>query len=172
DRSNANFEIRCGNKKFKIYKTIIRAYSNVLTKACDNRSFEATLLGILDLKAYPYNNNLNNLGNGDDPNIVEEIVYFFYYLKLSPKARGMYRYTTDKELSRHSLILLARIYVLAKKYFIEALKAKVLHYFSYIIRYPIYLELVEAYYIIYKKTIEPASKHGLRTIVVKALACN
>ncbi|TIA30874.1 hypothetical protein D6C79_09566 [Aureobasidium pullulans] len=42
DRSNADFEIRCGNKKFKIHKTIIRAHSDVLAKACDNRSFEAS----------------------------------------------------------------------------------------------------------------------------------
>ncbi|CAD0049178.1 unnamed protein product [Aureobasidium pullulans] len=189
DRSNADFEIRCGNKKFKIHKTIIRAHSDVLAKACDNRSFEASpsypsqlarglclyeirkrLSGILDLKAHPYNDNLNNLGDGDDPDIVEEMVHFFYHLELSPKARGMYRCATDEELSGHSLILLARIYVLAEKYFIEALKAKVLHHFSYMMRCPIHPELVEACHIIYKKTVEPAGEHGLRTTVAKALA--
>ncbi|KAG2169544.1 hypothetical protein VTO58DRAFT_107749 [Aureobasidium pullulans] len=132
DRSNADFEIRCGNKKFKIHKTIIRAHSDVLAKACDNRSFEASpsYPSILDLKAHPYNGNLNNLGNGDDPEIVEEMVHFFYRLVLSPKARSMYRCATEEELSGHSLILLARIYVLAEKYFIEASKAQVLHHFS------------------------------------------
>ncbi|THX41577.1 hypothetical protein D6D10_02640 [Aureobasidium pullulans] len=175
DRSNADFEIRCGNKKFKIHKTIIRAHSDVLAKACDNRSFEAspsypTLSGILDLKAHPYNGNLNNLGDGDDPEIVEEMVHFFYHLELSPKARGMYRCATDEELSGHSLILLARIYVLAEKYFIEALKAKVLHHFSYMMRCLIHPELVEACHIIYKKTVEPAGEHGLKTTVAKALA--
>ncbi|THX14134.1 hypothetical protein D6D13_03228 [Aureobasidium pullulans] len=131
DRSNADFEIRCGNEKFKIHKTIIRAHSDVLAKACDNRSFEAS-------PSYP--------------------------------TRGMYRCATDEELSGHSLILLARIYVIAEKYFIEALKAKVLHHFSYMMRCPIHPELVEACHIIYKKTVEPAGEHGLRTTVAKALA--
>ena len=98
------------------------------------------------------------------------MVHFFYHLELSPKARGMYRCATDEELSGHSLILLARIYVLAEKYFIEALKAKVLHHFSYMMRCPIHPELVEACHIIYKKTVEPAGEHGLRTTVAKALA--
>ncbi|THW82901.1 hypothetical protein D6D17_09366 [Aureobasidium pullulans] len=158
DRSNADFEIRCGNKKFKIHKTIIRAHS------------DEALSGILDLKAQPYNGNLNNLGEGDDPDIVEEMVHFFYHLELSPKARGTYRCATDEELSGHLLILLARIYVLAEKYFIEALKAKVLHHFSYMMRCLIHPELVEACHIIYKKTVEPAGEHGLKTTVAKALA--
>ncbi|KAG9561069.1 hypothetical protein KCU71_g6849, partial [Aureobasidium melanogenum] len=171
DRESADFEIHCADQKIKVHKAILRAHSEVLAKICDNRSFKEAVSGVLQLKATPYEGNLDNLGDGDDPEIVEEMIRYFYHLELSRKARV----NSPRELEvvhiELSLVYLARVYVLAEKYFIEGLKATVICDFrNSLTRNVFHPELVEACLIIYKKTVEPAGEKGLKTIVAKALA--
>ncbi|KAH0337079.1 hypothetical protein KCU81_g8297, partial [Aureobasidium melanogenum] len=163
DRENADFEIHCADQKTKVHKTILRAHSEVLAKTCDNRSFK--------LKANSYEGNLDNLGDGDDPEIVEEMIHYFYHLELSSKARVISARPRKGARIELSLVYLARVYVLAEKYFIEGLKATVICDFRNSLTSNVFHpELVEACLIIYKKTVEPASEIGLKTIVAKALA--
>jgi len=69
------------------------------------------------------------------------------------------------------LVLLARTYVLAEKYFIEGLKATVMVSFRNALERELqHLELIEACHIIFKKTVEPAGEKGLKTVVAKFLA--
>jgi hypothetical protein len=74
--------------------------------------------GILNLKSHPYKGNLDNLGDGDDPEIVEEMVHYFYHLELSPKAQFKPQ-TWECEVTHigTSLAYLARIVPLKRRYF-------------------------------------------------------
>ncbi|KAI4756817.1 hypothetical protein E4T52_11218 [Aureobasidium sp. EXF-3400] len=171
DRHHADFEIRCGDKKMKVHRAILRSHSEVLAKACDNRSFKEAVSGILDLKSHPYNGNLDNLGDGDDPETVEEMIHYFYHLELSPKAQVIPPWGCEVVHVEPSLVYLARIYVLAEKYFIEGLKAMVMVSFSYSLDRELqHPELIEACHIIFKKTVEPSGEKGLKTTVAKSLA--
>lgn len=70
-----------------------------------------------------------------------------------------------------SLVYLTRIYVLAEKYFIEGLKAKVTAGFRESLdREFEHAELIEACHIIFKKTVEPSGEKGLKTTMAKSLA--
>ncbi|KAG9580967.1 hypothetical protein KCU77_g8556, partial [Aureobasidium melanogenum] len=157
DRENADFEIDCADQKTKVHKAILLAHSEVLAKTCGNRCFEEAVSGVLQLKANPYKGNLDNLGDGDDPEIVEEMIRCFYHLELSREARV----NSPRELEvvhiELSLVYLARVYVLAEKYSIEGLKATVICDFrNSLTRNVFHPELVETYLIIYRKTVEPA----------------
>lgn len=126
---------------------------------------------MLQLQANPYEGNLDNLGDGDDPEIVREMVHYFYHLELSRKARAISPRPLEIAHVELSLVYLARLYVLAEKYFIEGLKATIMTDFrDSLTRSLFHPELVEACLIIYKKTVEPAGEIGLRTMVAKALA--
>ncbi|KAI4723277.1 hypothetical protein E4T48_00357 [Aureobasidium sp. EXF-10727] len=173
DRDNADFEIHCAAERFKVHKAILRSHSEVLAKICDSRSFkrQEALSGVLALKAHPYHGKIDNLGDGDDPEIVQEMIYYFYHLELSPKARVISPWMCEVVHVEPSLVFLARIYVLAEKYFIEGLKTKVMEGFSgSLCRDFQHPELIEACHIIYEKTVEPAGEKGLKTIVAKSLA--
>ncbi|KAK6002540.1 hypothetical protein QM012_001290 [Aureobasidium pullulans] len=128
-------------------------------------------MGVLQLKADPYEGNLDNLGDGDDPVVIEEMVHYFYHLKLSPKAQVFSPWECEVIHVEPSLVYLARIYVLAEKYFIEGLKATVMIGFRESLARDLeHPELIEACQIIYKKTSEPGSEQGLKTVVAKSLA--
>ncbi|THZ17214.1 hypothetical protein D6C91_06014, partial [Aureobasidium pullulans] len=171
DRHNADFEIRCGTEKFKVHKAVLRAHSDVLAKACDNYSFKEALSGVLTLEAHPYKGNIDNLGDGDDPEIVGEMIHYFYHLELSPKANAFMPRESRDVHGEPSLIYLARIYVLAEKFFCEGLKAKVMSGLRESLEREIsQSELAEACRIIFKKTVEPAGERGLKTTVAKCLA--
>ncbi|THX25386.1 hypothetical protein D6C77_06033 [Aureobasidium pullulans] len=148
DRRNADFEIRCGTEKFK-----------------------EALSGVLTLEAHPYKGNIDNLGDGDDPEIVGEMIHYFYHLELSPKANAFMPRESRDVHGEPSLIYLARIYVLAEKFFCEGLKAKVMSGLRESLEREIsQSELAEACRIIFKKTVEPAGERGLKTTVAKCLA--
>ncbi|KAH0371964.1 hypothetical protein KCU65_g1547, partial [Aureobasidium melanogenum] len=171
DRESADFEIHCADQKSKVHKVILRAHSEVLAKACDNRSFKEAVSGILTLKSDPYGGDLANIGDGDDPEIVEEMIRYFYHLELSQKARATSPSPYDGAPIELSLVYLARVYVLAEKYFIEGLKATVIcELRNSLTRNLFHPELIEACLIIYKKTVEPAGELGLKTVVAEALA--
>lgn len=69
------------------------------------------------------------------------------------------------------LVLLARIYVLAEKYFIEGLKASVMVSFRNGLERELqHPELIEACHIVFKKTVEPAGERGLKAVAAKFLA--
>ncbi|THV69416.1 hypothetical protein D6D28_05918 [Aureobasidium pullulans] len=159
DRHNADFEIRCGTEKFKVHKAVLRAHS------------DEALSGVLTLEAHPYKGNIDNLGDGDDPEIVGEMIHYFYHLELSPKANGIIPWECRLVHAEPSLVFMARLYVLAEKYFIEGLKAKVMAGFRGILAHDIsHNELNEACRIIFQKTMEPAGERGLKTTVAKCLA--
>ncbi|CAD0089943.1 unnamed protein product, partial [Aureobasidium vineae] len=170
DCDNADFEIHCAAEVFKVHKAILCSHSEVLAKICDSRSFNA-LSGVLVLKVHPYQGKIDNLGDGYDPEIVQEMIHYFYHLELSPKARVISPWMCEVVHVEPSLVYPARIYVLAEKYFIEGLKTKVMEGFdNSLCREPKHPELIEACHIIYKKTVEPAGEKGLKTIVAKSLA--
>jgi hypothetical protein len=111
------------------------------------------------------------LGDGDDPEIVEEMVYYFYHLELSLKAQVTRPWECEVVHIEPSLVYLARIYVLAEKYFIEGLKSTVMVGFRGSLDCDLqHHELIEACHIIFKKTVEPSGERGLKTVVAKALA--
>ncbi|KAG9678684.1 hypothetical protein KCU99_g1048, partial [Aureobasidium melanogenum] len=171
DRESADFEIHCADQKIKVHKAILRAHSEVLAKICGNRSFKEAISGVLQLKANPYEGDLDNLGDGDDPEIVEEMVYYFYHLELSAKARVTSPWECEVVHIEPSLVYLARIYVLAEKYFIEGLKATIMTDFrDSLARELEHPELIEACHIIFRKTVEPGGEKGLKAIVAKSLA--
>ncbi|TIA19663.1 hypothetical protein D6C80_02816 [Aureobasidium pullulans] len=171
DRHNADFEIHCGTGKFKVHKAVLRAHSDVLAKACDKYSFKEALSGVLTLEAHPYKGNIDNLGDGDDPEIVGEMFHYFYHLELSPKANGIIPWECRLVHAEPSLVFMARLYVLAEKYFIEGLKAKVMAGFRDTLAHGIsHNELNEACRIIFQKTMEPAGERGFKTTVAKCLA--
>ncbi|THZ79422.1 hypothetical protein D6C84_07885 [Aureobasidium pullulans] len=159
DRHNADFEIHCGTENFKVHKAVLRAHS------------DEALSGVLTLEAHPYKGNIDNLGDGDDPEIVGEMIHYFYHLELSPKANAFMPRESRDVHGEPSLIYLARIYVLAEKFFCEGLKAKVMSGFRESLEREITQnELTEACRIIFKKTVEPAGERGLKTTVAKCLA--
>ncbi|KAI5276136.1 hypothetical protein E4T47_00951 [Aureobasidium subglaciale] len=170
ERDHADFEIHCGEEKFKVHKAILRAHSDVLAKTCDNHSSEEAQSSVLKLEAHPYKGEIDNLGDDDDPEIVKEMIYYFYHLTLSPKASVVSSRETEHYVEP-LLVYLARIYVLAEKWFIEGLEAKVISAFQENLwgqmSHP---ELVEACLVIYKKTIEPAGERGLKAAVAKFMA--
>jgi hypothetical protein len=132
---------------------------------------QEALSGILELKADPYKGNIDNLGDGDDPEIVSEMIHYFYHLELSPKANAFMPRESRDVHGEPSLIYLARIYVLAEKFFCEGLKAKVMSGLRESLEREIsQSELAEACRIIFKKTVEPAGERGLKTTVAKCLA--
>jgi hypothetical protein len=99
------------------------------------------------------------------------MVYYFYHLELSPKAQVNLPWECEAVHIEPSLVYLARIYVLAEKYFIEGLKAKVMVNFQGSLNRDLeHHELIEACHIIFKKTVEPSGEKGLKTVVAKALA--
>jgi len=111
------------------------------------------------------------LGDGDDPEIVEEMIHYFYHLELSPKAQVKSPWECEVVHVEPSLVLLARIYVLAEKYFIEGLKSSVMVSFRNSLERELqHPELIEACHIIFKKTVEPAGEKGLKTVMAKSLA--
>ena len=126
---------------------------------------------MLQLKADRYEGNLDNLGDGDDPEIVEQMVHCLYHLELSPKAQVISPWECEVVHIEPSLVYLARIYVLAEKYFIEGLKATVMIGFrDSLARDLEHPELVEACHIIFEKTVEPAGEKSLKTTVATSLA--
>lgn len=99
------------------------------------------------------------------------MIHYFYHLELSPKAQVTPPWECEVVHIEPSLVLLARIYVLAEKYFIEGLKASVMVSFRHSLERELqHPELIEACHIIVKKTVEPAGEKGLRTVVAKFLA--
>lgn len=133
---------------------------------------QEALSGILKLKAQPYKGNIHNLGDGDDTEIFEEMIHFFYNLKLSPKGDSV-DWDWGPNPSSAPLVYLARVYVLAEKYFVEGLKACMLRSFrSWLDRSLESPELTKACLIIFKKTVEPGGEEGLKTEVAQRLAAN
>ena len=99
------------------------------------------------------------------------MIYYFYHLELSPKAQVISPWECEVVHVEPSLVLLARIYVLAEKYFIEGLKAMVMASFHHSLERELqHSELIEACRIIFKKTVEPSGEKGLKTTVAKFLA--
>ncbi|KAG9560719.1 hypothetical protein KCU79_g7480, partial [Aureobasidium melanogenum] len=171
NRDHADFEIHCANHKMKVHKPMLRAHSEVLAKACDNSSFKEAVSGILTLKSDPCEGDLDNLGDGDDPEIVKEMIHYFYHLELSPKARAISPRPRKGARVELSLVYLARVYVLAEKYFIGGLKVTVMTEFRGSLRRNLFHpEFVESCLIIYKKTVEPAGERGLKTVIANVLA--
>jgi hypothetical protein len=99
------------------------------------------------------------------------MVYYFYHLQLSSKAQVTEPWECEVVHIEPSLVYLARIYVLAEKYFIEGLKARVITRFRESLGRDLeHHELIEACHIIFKKTVEPAGEKGLKATVATCLA--
>jgi hypothetical protein len=99
------------------------------------------------------------------------MVYYFYHLELSPKAQVIDPWECEVVHIEPSLVYLARIYVLAEKYFIEGLKATVMASFRESLSRDLeHHELIEACHIIFKKTVEPSGEKGLKATVATCLA--
>jgi len=99
------------------------------------------------------------------------MIHYFYHLELSPKAQVISPWKCEVVHVEPSLVLLARIYVLAEKYFIEGLKSSVMVSFRNSLERELqHPELIEACHIIFKKTAEPSGEKGLQTVVAKFLA--
>lgn len=99
------------------------------------------------------------------------MIHYFYHLELSPKAQVIPPWQCEVVHIEPSLVYLARIYVLAEKYFIEGLKATVMAGFHMSLQRELqHPELIEACHVIFKKTVEPAGEKGLKAVVAKFLA--
>ncbi|THY04114.1 hypothetical protein D6D01_10139 [Aureobasidium pullulans] len=156
DRRNADFEIRCGTERFKVHKAVLRAHSDVLAKVCENDSFQ---------------NSRQIPTVATSTTWATETIHYFYHLELSPKANAFMPRESRDVHGEPTLIYLARIYVLAEKFFREGLKAKVMSGFRESLEREITQnELAESCRIIFKKTVEPAGERGLKTTVAKCLA--
>lgn len=102
------------------------------------------------------------------------MIHYFYHLELSPKAYVISSWNLwDREVVdvKLPLVLLARIYVLAEKYFVEGLKACIMVSFRNVLDRELqHPDLIEACHIVFKKTVEPAGEKSLQTVVAKFLA--
>ncbi|TIA30872.1 hypothetical protein D6C79_09568 [Aureobasidium pullulans] len=116
DRINADFEIVCGTYNFKVHKLVLRIYSDALARVADNMSFKEGETGRLILHPNPYQAKDHDPNECDDPEIVREMIHFFYHLEFSEINKIK---TTPKACD---LLFLARIYTIADKYFIDELK--------------------------------------------------
>ncbi|KAI5276133.1 hypothetical protein E4T47_00952 [Aureobasidium subglaciale] len=124
DRDKGDFEILCGTYSFKVHKLVLRIYSDALARAADNKAFKEGESGRLILHPNPHQDKCHDPNEGDDPESVREMVYFFYHLEFSEINKIK---TTPKACD---LLFLARMHTIADKYFVEELKKYIMTLFE------------------------------------------
>ncbi|KAH0025746.1 hypothetical protein KCU78_g4617, partial [Aureobasidium melanogenum] len=124
DRVNADFEIVCGAYNLKVHKLVLRNYSDALARVADNKSFKEGKSGQLILHPNPYQKKEHDPNEGDDPEMVREMIHFFYHLEFSDINKIK---TIPKACD---LLFLARMWTIADKYFVDELKKYVVTLFE------------------------------------------
>ncbi|KAI0103922.1 hypothetical protein GGR51DRAFT_522909 [Nemania sp. FL0031] len=166
DGDYADLVITCHGKQHQVHKAIVCPRSDFFAAACRSNMKEART-GIIDLP-------------DDDPYVVDMMVYYFYHLDyLVPVSNGAR--TSDRMGSRDAdddavssppsysdLVVHAKVYALAAKYFISSLKTLALRKFILATKKPWTPDdLIETAEEVYASTLE--SDRGLRDTVVKTL---
>lgn len=120
---------------------MLRNYSDALARVADNKSFKVgrcscissySLVdsiqegesGQLILHPNPYQKKEHDPNEGDDPEMVREMIHFFYHLEFSDINKIK---TTPKACD---LLFLARMWTIADKYFVDELKKYVVTLFE------------------------------------------
>ncbi|KAI1502473.1 hypothetical protein F5X99DRAFT_427129 [Biscogniauxia marginata] len=166
--------ISCGGKHYKVHKAIICPRFKFFAKACSEHYKEGSS-GTVELPE-------------DDPYIVNIMIYYLYHLDYDASSLMRGTENTEDELTKDvfgavfapqprspALVLHAKVYALAEKYFIDSLKALSTQKFetmalkeSIAIYGPGYPDgLVEVMQEVYTFTVD--NDRGLRDIVIKAL---
>ncbi|KAI1496418.1 BTB/POZ protein [Biscogniauxia marginata] len=158
--------ISCGGKYYKVHKAIVCPRSKFFAKACSG-DFKEGRDGTIELPE-------------DDPQIVNIMIYYLYHLDYDASSLMRKANDTEDELTRNipapqpcypTLVVHAKVYALAEKYFLDSLKALSTQKFekialNYNPRSRVPEGLVESMQEVYTSTVD--TDRGLRDVVIKA----
>ncbi|KAI0425897.1 BTB/POZ protein [Xylaria sp. FL1042] len=169
--------ITCYGKQYQVHKAIVCPRSDFFAAACRGDMKEART-GIIDLP-------------DDDPQIIDAMVHYFYHLDYNTPSThavkdddtiypstSLFGKVAIHQMETHNvndkdtdIVLHAKVYSLAEKYFINGLKKLALEKFKVAVKGKLVLDdFLEAAQEVYTST--PDSDRVLRNIVLKTLHAN